>query len=323
MLSSSKSEDSVLRTSKLNPEAAEFVPKTPIQGATYADITRGDSNSADDGEADKRLLQLCPYARVSDHCPQADCVYLHGDKCDFCNCLCLHPFNNEQRNTHRDECIREHEKEMEQAFAIQRSTDKACGICMDIILDKELPVERRFGILESCDHIFCLSCIRKWRQTEQLDKKTIRSCPECRVFSSFVIPSQYWYDSGEEKDKLIANYKKALSQKPCKYFKQGQGQCPFAGACFYLHAYPDGRKAEEPPPTLRRRGNHSNNSSIRDVLFWNYFEVRDGHELTTSSLDLLDFFENIEEAFRSQDIFRSSDTEDESDFGSFLDFGDT
>lgn len=249
----------------------------PLQGTTYADVTRGDLSSRDNyddvAQSDKRLLPLCPFARGSDHCPQPDCTYLHGDKCDFCNCLCLHPFDREQRNIHRDDCIKEHEREMEQAFAIQRSSDKACGICMDIILDKELLVERRFGILEKCDHVFCLTCIRKWRQTEQLDKKTIRSCPECRVFSAFVIPSTYWYDSGEEKDKLIANYKKALSQKPCKYFKQGQGQCPFAGACFYLHAYPDGRKADMPPPTTRRRENNNSNSSSMRVSIKNYLSI--------------------------------------------------
>jgi hypothetical protein len=56
------------------------------------------------------------------------------------------------------------------------------------------------------------------------------------------------------------------STKPCKYFKQGQGECPFAGACFYLHAYPDGRKAEMPPPRQRRRQNHDGELETLRVL---------------------------------------------------------
>lgn len=141
---------------------------------------------------------------------------------------------------------------MELSFAIQRSIDKNCGICMDTIMEKEPPSERRFGILEKCAHIFCLSCIRKWRQTKQFDNRTIRSCPECRVASDFVVPSKYWVEDRDDKQKLIDDYKVALSQKPCKYFKQGAGECPFAGACFYLHAYPDGTKADMPPPRARR-----------------------------------------------------------------------
>lgn len=133
---------------------------------------------------------------------------------------------------------------MEISFAIQRSKDKACGICMDTVLEKDPPSERRFGLLEKCSHTFCLGCIRKWRQTKQFDNRTIRACPECRISSDFVIPSRYWVDDADEKEALITNYKKALSQKPCKYFRQGRGECPFAGACFYQHAYADGTLGE-------------------------------------------------------------------------------
>lgn len=141
---------------------------------------------------------------------------------------------------------------MELSFAIQRSIDKACGICMDIVMEKEPPSERRFGILEKCTHIFCLTCIRQWRQTKQFENKTIRACPECRIPSDFIVPNRYWVDDKEEKTKLIDDYKGALSAKHCKYFKNGRGECPFAGACFYLHAFPDGRKADMPPPRPRR-----------------------------------------------------------------------
>lgn len=199
-----------------------------------------------------KKLPMCPFAIMSDECPHSEsCQYLHGILCDLCNRMCLHPYDEDQQKAHHEECVKEHEKQMELSFAIQRSIDKNCGICMDAIMDKD-PVDRRFGILEKCNHIFCLSCIRKWRQTKQFDNRTIRACPECRVNSDFVVPSKYWIDSPEDKDKLIQEYKRALSNKPCKYFKEGRGECPFAGACFYRHAYPDGRKAEMPPPRVRR-----------------------------------------------------------------------
>ena len=39
-------------------------------------------------------------------------------------------------------------------------------------------------------------------------------------------------------------------KKPCQYFKQGKGECPFYDKCFYLHALPDGSIA---PPQPRPR----------------------------------------------------------------------
>lgn len=63
---------------------------------------------------------------------------------------------------------------MELSFAVARSKDKECGICMDTVLNKEPKSERRFGILSDCVHCFCLACIRKWRASKQFDSKTIR-----------------------------------------------------------------------------------------------------------------------------------------------------
>lgn len=231
--------------------------KTSTSGSetlkTYAQVLNVPSTGAESVDMEAlKLLPLCPFAIISNECPNRDsCHYLHGNLCDLCDRLCLHPYDEEQSKGHHEECVKEHEKQMELSFAIQRSMDKNCGICMDAILDKD-PIERRFGILEKCNHIFCLTCIRKWRQTKQFDNRTIRACPECRVNSDFVVPSKYWVEDKDDKDKLIDQYKNALSNKPCKYFKEGRGECPFAGACFYRHAYPDGRKADMPPPRVRR-----------------------------------------------------------------------
>ena len=46
-----------------------------------------------------------------------------------------------------------------------------------------------------------------------------------------------------------------FSDKPCKYFDEGRGECPFNANCFYKHAYPDGRIASPKPLRRRRRQN--------------------------------------------------------------------
>jgi len=67
-----------------------------------------------------------------------------------------------------------------------------------------------------------------------------RACPECRVCSDFVCPSAFWVETKEEKDKLLNDYRAALGAKDCKYFKKGEGKCPFGNKCFYKHALPNG-----------------------------------------------------------------------------------
>lgn len=84
--------------------------------------------------------------------------------------------------------------------------------------------------------------------------------------SDFVCPSMYWVDTKEDKDKLIEEYKNALSRKDCKYFNKGQGKCPFGNKCFYLHAFPDGSKCDVGPPPRNRRRNGRNGRGDINVL---------------------------------------------------------
>ncbi|XP_064483452.1 probable E3 ubiquitin-protein ligase makorin-1 isoform X2 [Ornithodoros turicata] len=258
---------------------------------SYASMVRPQQEVAEPTE----FPPLCPYESASG-CPFGDkCTYLHGEMCDLCQKPCLHPTSEAQRKKHREECLEKHERDMELSFAVQRSATKSCGICMDVVMEKEPPPERRFGILEKCSHVFCLSCIRKWRGTRQFETKTVRACPECRVPSDFVTPSSFWVDMGEEKDKLIADYKKALSAKPCRYFKEGRGECPFAGACFYRHAYPDGSKAILPPPRPRRRQNQEGELEIMErLVLWDFFDFHDDHDFL-SPFSLEDVLEIITE----------------------------
>ena len=55
------------------------------------------------------------------------------------------------------------------------------------------------------------------------------------------------------------------SVKDCKYFKSGRGKCPFGNKCFYLHAYPDGTKADVGPPLRQRRHNADGDIDVLQV----------------------------------------------------------
>lgn len=197
-----------------------------------------------DSDASSMMSALCPYLKPGESkCRYGDrCEYEHGELCDLCGCYCLSPNDSKQRKAHRTECIQQHQNDMELAFAVARSRDKSCGICFEVIMEKAR--EQRFGILPNCNHIFCLECIRKWRQEKQFETKIIRACPECRTTSDFVCPSAYWVDTKDDKDKLLSDYKKALEAKQCKYFKQGDGTCPFGNKCFYKHALKNGKRVD-------------------------------------------------------------------------------
>merc|ERR1712002_365861 len=169
---------------------------------------------------------------------------------------------------HTDECMKEHERDMEESFAVQRSIDKSCGICMEIVIDKSPLSEARFGILSHCNHVFCVGCIRKWRAEKNFESTIIRACPECRVKSDFIVPSQYWYEDEDDKKRLMEEYKKALSNKPCKHFDQGRGECPFGSHCFYKHAYPDGRIASPKPPRRKRQNADGELDDMAHFAIW-------------------------------------------------------
>lgn len=296
---------------KLRVNAPEFIPsfvrsvppeapaneendaKEAFSGKTWAQVVNATAGNG----VPSPYTSLCPYAEAGD-CPYAEnCTYLHGETCEFCGNSCLHPSNEEQRKTHTDECIRQHEREMELAFAVARSKDKQCGVCFEVVVDKNPASEQRFGILPNCNHCFCLACIRKWRQAKQFENKIIRACPECRVTSDFVCPSMYWVDTKEEKDKLINAYKNALSNKQCKYFKQGRGKCPFGNKCFYLHAYPDGTKVDTGPPIRRHRQNADGETDVLQLFLWDFLDERDNRWLySLDDIDLMTYFSGSDDS---------------------------
>jgi len=108
-----------------------------------------------------------------------------------------------------------------------------CGICMEVVLQKE-GENARFGILPSCSHCFCLSCITKWRKAKYEEKLT-KACPECRVEQDFVIPSKVWIENTICKAELVERFKKNAAMKDCKIYKENFGKCPSGSKCLYRH----------------------------------------------------------------------------------------
>ncbi|KAM6161590.1 E3 ubiquitin-protein ligase makorin-2 [Erethizon dorsatum] len=261
-------------------------PGPEMKPHSYLDAIRSGLDNVEAGSSYSSEQQLCPYAAAGE-CRFGDaCVYLHGDVCDICRLQVLHPFDLEQRKAHEKVCMATFEFEMEKAFAFQASQDKVCSICMEVIFEKASASERRFGILSSCNHTYCLSCIRQWRCAKQFENQIIKSCPECRVISEFVIPSVYWVEDQNKKNELIEAFKQGMGKKACKYFEQGKGTCPFGSKCLYRHAYPDGRLAEPEKP----RKQLSSEGTVRffnSVRLWDFIENRETRQVpSTEDVDV-------------------------------------
>lgn len=77
--------------------------------------------------------------------------------------------------------------------------------------------------------------------------------------------------------------------KPCKYFNEGKGECPFAGSCFYKHAYPDGRiaKLETPKSRNRLHASRGPSSTTANYILWSILTSTDDDEWSIDELESL------------------------------------
>ena len=80
---------------------------------------------------------------------------------------------------------------------LKRGQDIDCGICREVIYEKENEMDKYFGILTHCDHTFCYDCIARWRQQ-------IITCPVCRTPSALAIKNKVWWDADKSPAEKLA-----------------------------------------------------------------------------------------------------------------------
>ncbi|KAK9861331.1 hypothetical protein WJX84_010899 [Apatococcus fuscideae] len=233
-----------------HPEHQASPKSPPPDHSNFEEQFVEDWNSSDGYYGDNTHPYGEYYATAA--CPKGEaCKLVHGLACPICHNHSLHPYNEEAQASHLQECHSRHER----LAARARSAVKECGICLERVLEKEVPRERRFGLLSGCFHAFCLPCIRGWRS--HLDSGAdvdgaLRTCPVCRTTSYYVIPSPVWPADQADKERIVGEYKSKLSSIDCRHWNFGENACPFGTSCFYRHVYPDGRPQET---RLRKYGN--------------------------------------------------------------------
>ncbi|OAX39810.1 hypothetical protein K503DRAFT_688875 [Rhizopogon vinicolor AM-OR11-026] len=196
-------------------------------------------------------FQLGITDRPSGHCTR-------GERCWFRHELLNVPIDNELK--HLDENM--------------------CTICL------EKP--KTYGLLSGCSHVFCLQCIRQWREpqgksSDMVTSGILKRCPMCRIQSRFISPSTHFFPQDHpRKLDVVDNYKNSMARVPCKYFVEtsasGKPCCPFGADCFYQHVNPDGT-----PHVFQYGADHFMKVFRRQQL-------RHGHDFfrTVSDTDLAD-----------------------------------
>ncbi|KAJ8094337.1 hypothetical protein PM082_010771 [Marasmius tenuissimus] len=189
------------------------------------------------------------------------CKFLHGDpEVDQGNDARLTPYD--QSKTCRyfakgfckraDKCWFIHSLPSPSQAAGSRETqeddsdpiDELCSICYE--------EPKLYGLLAGCNHVFCITCIRQWRDPAQkssdvVDSGVHKQCPMCRAPSSFITPSSLFFKNEDpRKAETISQYKQSMGRVSCKYFIQSRAKdktkpfCPFGKDCFYQHLNDDG-----------------------------------------------------------------------------------
>lgn len=232
--------------------AAGLAPPAPGWGAppiSNAIISSPSSTASPSVSGDLRSIggALCRY-HLQGECRYGErCRYVHGARCDQCGQNALHPTDSVEAALHTESCS----NELDRKQRLKSSEHVECGICYE----RPVASRRKFGLLQNCDHAFCLSCIREWRGAESVGtfgREAVRVCPVCRTESFLVIPSATYESDKAVRDDLLERYKQKLSSIPCKHFDYGRGECPFGGSCMYAHMDVDGNPVAAPdrPPLL-------------------------------------------------------------------------
>ena len=121
----------------------------------------------------------------------------------------------------------------------------AADDCM-ICFDKPL----LYGLLQNCNHQFCLDCIKTWRKSgpvsnshnEEVARSTT-ACPLCRQPSKIVFPSTTLPATVFDKDKILQGVYAQKKRTLCRHFEASiatiEGYyCPDFNDCLYAHLEP-------------------------------------------------------------------------------------
>lgn len=127
-----------------------------------------------------------------------NCMFLHTEDPEIIK-LTICKFENDCRKIncqfgHGDQIYIQNERNVENLIS-----DDNCGICWENIYTSK----KRFGLLACCDHKFCISCIRKHRQNNQLPKINRIACPLCRIASYEYCSSKFFLTGVAKKNEFV------------------------------------------------------------------------------------------------------------------------
>jgi len=107
-------------------------------------------------------------------------------------------------------CQFQHTNELKE----NKDSETMCGICHEDINN----TNKRYGLLQNCDHVYCLDCIKMHRSGKMNTSISLTNrlkCPICRVHSRFVLPSKYNL-KGEQKKKDFVRFYEKRKEKNCR-----------------------------------------------------------------------------------------------------------
>ncbi|QRV88894.1 E3 ubiquitin-protein ligase makorin-1 [Ceratobasidium sp. AG-Ba] len=186
-----------------------------LPGGCRAGSTCRYAHSAEPGRSPQQSKQLCRFYN-NGHCRHGDqCWYLHATP--------------------------ESSKTSNEPAKVDQDDELVCAICFE--------EPKQFGLLTGCSHVFCLGCIKDWRNSKGKDvdvviSNTNKTCPVCRAPSKFITPSsRFTPKDSPERQKCVEGYKTTLGRIPCRYFAASSPEkrfCPYGRDCFYQHRNDDG-----------------------------------------------------------------------------------
>ncbi|KAJ3194978.1 hypothetical protein HK101_001431 [Irineochytrium annulatum] len=207
-------------------------------------------------------------------------------------------------------------EEADEVHELPPLQEQTCCICYD--------TPTVFGLLVSCQHVFCLSCLMQWRDKTSKagsvlrDSTALKVCPICRELSHFVVPSSIFPETEAQKKGIVERFKAKNASIPCRYFeKSNKRTCPFGDNCMYGHRDASGKKVlnvQKPSGPSRGRCpmRHGGGFVGIDVIaLEGMFGLAGGYDYDD---ELLDELEDYEDGYDEDEYENSQDSLFEDDY---------